>query len=87
MGDQKNAPTAGIEPVTSRSLGGHHIHYTTATFKVQVITLAVRNLSRAGDVQMELFFTPSYLSSITSAAFSWIDPVLGVFVGDPKNAP
>ncbi|KAH3699132.1 hypothetical protein DPMN_074086 [Dreissena polymorpha] len=31
MGDRKNAPTAGIEPVTSRSLGGHHIHYTTAT--------------------------------------------------------
>ncbi|KAH3867561.1 hypothetical protein DPMN_030693 [Dreissena polymorpha] len=27
----KNAPTVGIEPVISRSLGGHHIHYTTAT--------------------------------------------------------
>ncbi|KAH3864905.1 hypothetical protein DPMN_027938 [Dreissena polymorpha] len=30
-GDLKNAPTVGIEPMTSRSLGGHHIHYTTAT--------------------------------------------------------
>ncbi|KAH3872904.1 hypothetical protein DPMN_036127 [Dreissena polymorpha] len=30
-GDLKNAPTVGIEPVTSRSRGGHHIHYTTAT--------------------------------------------------------
>ncbi|KAH3895412.1 hypothetical protein DPMN_019576 [Dreissena polymorpha] len=29
-GDLKNAPTVGIEPETSRSLGGHHIHYTTA---------------------------------------------------------
>ncbi|KAH3884281.1 hypothetical protein DPMN_008260 [Dreissena polymorpha] len=29
--DLKSAPTVGIEPVTSRSLGGHHIHYTTAT--------------------------------------------------------
>ncbi|KAH3749558.1 hypothetical protein DPMN_184058 [Dreissena polymorpha] len=38
MGDRKNAPTAGIEPVTSRSLGGHHIHFTTATFVVESIT-------------------------------------------------
>ncbi|KAH3876773.1 hypothetical protein DPMN_000623, partial [Dreissena polymorpha] len=29
--DLKNAPAVGIEPVTSRSLGGHHIHYATAT--------------------------------------------------------
>ncbi|KAH3889081.1 hypothetical protein DPMN_013130 [Dreissena polymorpha] len=27
--DVKNAPTVGIEPVTSRSLGEHHINYTT----------------------------------------------------------
>ncbi|KAH3700866.1 hypothetical protein DPMN_075847 [Dreissena polymorpha] len=27
----KNAPTVGIEPVTSRLLGRHHIHYATAT--------------------------------------------------------
>ncbi|KAH3730317.1 hypothetical protein DPMN_056300 [Dreissena polymorpha] len=31
--DLKNAPTVGIEPMTSRSLGGHHIHYITATLK------------------------------------------------------
>ncbi|KAH3876838.1 hypothetical protein DPMN_000688 [Dreissena polymorpha] len=30
-GDLKNAPTVGIEPMTSLLLGGHHIHYTTAT--------------------------------------------------------
>ncbi|KAH3866891.1 hypothetical protein DPMN_030014 [Dreissena polymorpha] len=30
-GDLKNAPSVGIEPMTARSLGGHHIHYTTAT--------------------------------------------------------
>ena len=30
-GDLKNAPTVGIEPMTSLSLGGHHIHYATAT--------------------------------------------------------
>ncbi|KAH3784668.1 hypothetical protein DPMN_162632 [Dreissena polymorpha] len=29
--NQKKALTVGMEPVTSRSLGGHHIHYTTAT--------------------------------------------------------
>ncbi|KAH3847790.1 hypothetical protein DPMN_090120 [Dreissena polymorpha] len=32
-GDLKNAPTAGIEPMTSQLLGGHHINYTTATLK------------------------------------------------------
>ena len=26
----KNATTVGIEPVTSRLLGGHHIHYAMA---------------------------------------------------------
>ncbi|KAH3824286.1 hypothetical protein DPMN_126120 [Dreissena polymorpha] len=30
-GDLKNAPIVGIDPVTSRSLGGHHIPYATAT--------------------------------------------------------
>ncbi|KAH3822562.1 hypothetical protein DPMN_124346 [Dreissena polymorpha] len=30
--DLKNAATVGIESMTSRSLGGHHIHYATATF-------------------------------------------------------
>ncbi|KAH3735431.1 hypothetical protein DPMN_041959 [Dreissena polymorpha] len=29
-GDLKNAPTVGIEPVISPSLGGQHIHYATA---------------------------------------------------------
>ncbi|KAH3696324.1 hypothetical protein DPMN_083786 [Dreissena polymorpha] len=28
--DLKNAPTLGIEPMTCRSLGGHHIHYAMA---------------------------------------------------------
>ncbi|KAH3729701.1 hypothetical protein DPMN_055679 [Dreissena polymorpha] len=30
--DLKNAPTVSIEPVIYRSLGGHHIHYATATY-------------------------------------------------------
>jgi len=38
-GDLKNAPTAGIEPMTSRSLGRHHIHYTTATLVPSIICL------------------------------------------------
>ncbi|KAH3840341.1 hypothetical protein DPMN_113788 [Dreissena polymorpha] len=31
-GNLKNAPTVEIKPVTSRSLGGHYIHYTTAAY-------------------------------------------------------
>jgi hypothetical protein len=30
-GDLKKNPTGGIEPKTSRSLGGHHIHYAMVT--------------------------------------------------------
>ncbi|KAH3814374.1 hypothetical protein DPMN_142870 [Dreissena polymorpha] len=31
-GDNENAPRVGIVPTKSRSLGGHLIHYTTATY-------------------------------------------------------
>ncbi|KAH3790410.1 hypothetical protein DPMN_168609 [Dreissena polymorpha] len=42
-GDLKKAPTVGIEPETSRSLGGHHIHYTTAILKQHGLVWAINN--------------------------------------------
>ena len=33
-GDLKNATTVGIEPMTYRLLGLHHIHYTTAIYMI-----------------------------------------------------
>ncbi|KAH3856334.1 hypothetical protein DPMN_098920 [Dreissena polymorpha] len=41
----KNARTVGIDPVTSRSLGGHHIHYATATVCLPVAHLHNRRCS------------------------------------------
>ncbi|KAH3815246.1 hypothetical protein DPMN_143768 [Dreissena polymorpha] len=39
-GDNENAPRIGSEPMNIRSLGGHLIHYTTATFLIlQLLSL------------------------------------------------